>query len=238
MTDKLCRGSIGRRPFIASGLGALAAGALPGRTRAGGRDVPYFSARSDMDSTLACARMAMSNFDRSEHYPVDDLRDMLYHREGHWIFEAQLVPILDHKELGPTLHSTTPYKKLMAGKGGEVYGPGAASKIDRKALEWASGFLNGPRYREEAVPLEQALEWHDMGALIILGVDRKVLRNDPGLPYCRYNVVLAGARGGRVFFHDPVAGPDRSLPLEAMKRAYENNGNERTLLGAMPPKPE
>ena len=219
-----------RRGFLAAaGMAALTA---PRWAGAETRDVPFFQARSDLDATLACARMVLSNFDRKEHYPVGDVSEMVYHREGFWIFEAQLIPILAQKDLGPTLHTTAPYPELIQGRGLEPYGPDAARRIDREALEWASGSFDASTFAPEAASFDQVLEWTRKGALMLLGVSRAVLRSDPGLPYCRYNIVLTGVQADQVRYHDPAAGPHRSAPAALIRKAYES-GPDRSALGVM-----
>jgi hypothetical protein len=220
-----------RRGFLAAaGMAALAA---PRGAGAQTRDVPFFQARSDLDATLACARMILSNFDRKEHYPVGDVSEMVYHREGYWIFEAQLIPILAQKNLGPTLHATAPYSELIQGRGLGPYGPEAARRIDREALEWAAESFDESTFSAEAVSFDQILEWVRKGALMMLGVSRAVLRSDPGLPYCRYNIVLTGIAADQVRYHDPAGGPHRSAPVALIRKAYES-GPDRSAIGVMP----
>jgi hypothetical protein len=222
---------ISRRSFLATGAAVLVAA---GAARADGvRDVPFFQARSDLEATLACARMILSNYDRKEHFPVADVAEMLYHREGFWVFEAQLIPILAQKGFGPTLHADTPYPDLIAGSGLERYGPDAARRTDREALEWAAGALDENTFQSSPASFDQVLEWSRKGALMMLAVSRAVLRSDPGLPYCRYNIVLTGTQSDRVRYHDPSAGPHRSAPLDLIRKAYEA-GPDRAVIGVLP----
>jgi hypothetical protein len=177
--------------------------------------------------------MALSNYDHAEHFQAADVAEMVFAREGRWVFEAQLLPIFGQRRLGATLHATTPYPDLVSGRGLDRYGPEAGSRIDREALAWAAGFFNEDNHRAEAVDFEQILAWRRLGAVMMVGVSRSVLRGDPGLPYCRYNIVLTGEDAGGIYYHDPALGPHRRADRELIQRAYEG-GPDRAVIGTLP----
>ena len=74
----------GRRTFLGSALAApiLFSGRPAFSGENGWRDVAYYSARADIYSTLASTRMILSTIDREEHYPVEDVRDMIFQKPG------------------------------------------------------------------------------------------------------------------------------------------------------------
>ena len=100
--------NFGRREFLAGAL-ALASARASGATGAAGavrRQAPFRAGRSDLDSGIACARMAMSFFEPDEHFPVADLAEMTDYSDGHWFFEPQLAPIMLEKKRKVELFSS------------------------------------------------------------------------------------------------------------------------------------
>lgn len=208
------------------------------------RKVPYFSQRSDLDGTLACARMVLSYFEPDEHFPVSDVSDMTFHKRDRWIFDAQLIPILEQKGYKVYLRASTPYHFFSKGTdGNEIndkeragdlfarkYGPHARGKIDPEALAWAAGYLNEGNFKPSGASLNEALKWFRDGAMVMLSVDRAVLRNYPELPYCRYNIIITGVAGGRIRFHDPSKGPDCMASMDLIEKAFEAPGTDRAVL--------
>ena len=203
---------------------------VPGKVNSATRDVAYYSARSDLFATLACARMALSNYDHVEHYPVEDVDDMIFHREGYFVFEAQLMPILLQKGYKVKLHSKTPYKDLADGKDLDRYGKKAEDKIDEEALKWAAKFLNDDNFKSEEVSFNKAVEWFEKGEFVMIGVSRNILRNDASLPYCRYNIVITGTDKNKICYHDPSFGPSKWAEKEFIKKAFEHEGTDRAVL--------
>lgn len=226
--------ALGRREFLAlaagapTALGAFAAAASDQRATL--LPIPYYSERSDLDAGVACARMALGYFEPEEHSPCTDVAEMVCHREGFWTFEAQLIPILLQKGCRAVLQAQTPYAELAAGKAQERYGAEAGKRIDREALQWALPYLKEENFQERPAVFDEALEWFDVGDLVVLAVSRQVLRHAPSLPYCRYNVVLTGHAGNTVRYHDPAAGPHRQADVAALRAAFEAAGTDRAAL--------
>jgi hypothetical protein len=225
-------------PLLASAISASAGeDAKPPREGEGRLlPVPYYSERSDLDATVACARMALGYFEPDEHFPYSDAAEMVYHREGFWTFEAQLIPILEQKGYRAMLHAATPYAELAAGHVPERYGPEARPRIDREALQWALARLSDNNFSSEPLSFSRALEWLSQGDLVVVAASRSVLRRDPSLPYCRYNLVLTGRAGAAVSFHDPAAGPHRQAAATELGQAFEAPGTDRAVLRVRPGK--
>ncbi len=202
------------------------------------RSAPYYSARSDLYGGLACARMALGYFEPNEHFPVEDVSDMIFHRPGYWVFEAQLIPILAQKGYQVELRSETDYKGLVEGKTPAGYGTDAGRRIDRKALGWAVPYLTETNFISHGADIFEELKWYLHGSFLMLSVSRAVLRDDSSLPYCRYNVVVTGVTRDKVRYHDPSLGPDRWTSLEKMNRAFTATGTDRAALRVSPPPPE
>jgi hypothetical protein len=192
--------------------------------------IPYFSGRSDLDSTLACARMVLSYFEPGEDFELADVSEMTGHEEGRWVFEAQLIPILEKKGYRAILHANTAYAQLAAGRGFEKYGPDAIKRGDPKALAWAMPFLNDGNFKPESASWDQVLAWFEQGDLVMIGADRAVLRSNPALPYCRYNLILTGLRGQTVRWHDPSHGPHRQSPASLIAAAFSSPPADRAVL--------
>jgi len=192
--------------------------------------IPYYSSRSDLFATIACARMILGYFEPQEHFPIADVKEMTFHRDGCWTFEAQLVPILLQKGYNVTLHSDTPYRELAEGKGAERYGKGAKDKINREALKWALGYLDKKGWKRKRPSFNEAISWFCSGSALMVSASRSVLRGGPELPYCRYNIIITGVPEGQVRYHDPVAGPHRRAPMEHIKKAFEAPGADRAFL--------
>jgi hypothetical protein len=221
--------TISRRNFLAGS--AYAPFMLtPLQADASVRDVAYYSARSDMSATLACARMALSNWDHIEHYPIEDIKDMIFHRDGYFAFEAQILPILLQKGYDVKLHATTPYKDLAYGKGIDRYGSGSKNKIDIESIKWASKFLNDSNHKIEKVSFTKVIEWFKKGEFVMIGVSRNVLRNKPSLPYCRYNIVITGTDKNKVRYHDPSLGPNIWAEKDLVKKAFEAKGADSAVM--------
>ena len=217
--------NFGRRGFLA---GALAA-AIAGRARAEDfrRRVPFRAGRSDLDSGMACARMAMSFFEPREHFPVADLQEMTAHDGDHWFFEPQLVPIMRQKGRKAELFSDLDYAAIAAGKGMDVFGPGAVKMIDRPALRWAMG--KGV-VRQPAQDLSVLLERFRAGGFLMIVADRGILRRDPALPFCRFHLAVTGFSDNVVRVHDPVRGPNLELPHALVAAAFGHPASGRSAL--------
>jgi hypothetical protein len=223
------RAGLDRRQALAS-LAAVAAGAIwPCSALAAAPAVPFYSSRSDLESGLAAARMVLGAFEPDEHFPVADVNQMIFHRPGYWVFEAQLAPILLQKGYRVTVHGLTPYPELIQGGEAGRYGEGTAQRIDREALAWAWRHLDRNSFRREGPALEQALAWSAAGDVVMISVDRSVLRSDPALPYLRYYLVLTGV-GQDLRFHDPGQGPHRAAPRELIRRAFDLPRTDRAVL--------
>ncbi len=228
-------------------LGSLAAwtacapAAISSAAAGGRRTVPYYSARSELFATLACARMALSNASPEEHYPVEDVSEMVFHRPGKWIFEAQLVPIMIEKNLEALLYSETPHEELVAGKFPARHGPAAPERIDREAVAWAAGYLNEKNFTAEGADLEKALDLFRKGWFVIAGVDARALwKRRSGAAFERYDVVVAGedSGAGRVLVHDPCRGPSVSVSARLLSEAMSAGGADRTVLAIRAPETE
>ena len=208
--------NFGRREFLAGAL-ALAAG------RAGAasdvrRPAPFRAGRSDLDSGIACARMAMSFFEPGEHFPVADLAEMTDYTDGHWFFEPQLAPIMLAKNRQVELFSDLDYRRLADGQGREIFGPDAEKMIDGPALRWALDTGAAATLRP-ALDLPALLEKFRAGGWLMIVADRGTLRG-ADLPYCRYFIAVTGFSAGAVRFHDPTLGPDRELPAARVAAAF------------------
>jgi len=226
-----------RRRFIArTGQASLLVLAWPGlaaaEPRSAGRlpAVPYYSSRSDLDCTLAAARMILGALEPDQHFPLEDVKDMVFNRPGRWVFEAQLIPILEQEGYRVRLYATTAYPELAAGKGFSRYGPEAGERIDREALAWAAARLTPKNFTPGEPELRAAIAWLEQGDLIMISAQRAALRNNPALPYCRYNLALIGSEQTKVFYHDPGAGPGRSGSLKFMDRVFTENAPDRAVL--------
>ncbi len=228
-----------RRDFLAANAtGALAAvlpGLFPRVSHAKGNEnelgeVPFFSARSDTEAPLACARMALSFFEPHEHFIVSRVAEMIFHRPGYWVFEAQLMPMLADKGYRVKLHADTPYAELAKGKASSRYGKDADGFIDCEALSWALSSLKKDSFDPCGASLSRALRWHEKGELVIIGASPKVLRNDPGLSYCRYDLLLCGHGEKEVVAHDPCGGPYQKIPRKLLEKAFSEPACDRAVL--------
>ena len=209
----------GRREFLA-GAAALVAGRAADAGSAGPvrRQVPFRAGRSDLDSGIACARMAMSFFEPGEHFPVADLAEMTDYSDGHWFFEPQLAPIMLEKNRKVEIFSDLEYRRIADGQGLEPFGPDAEKMIDRKALKWALETGAAATLRP-ALDLPALLEKFRAGGWLMIVADRGTLRG-ADLPYCRYFIAVTGFSAGAVRFHDPTLGPDRELPAARVTAAF------------------
>jgi len=228
-----------RRSLIVRQAPALIAGlCLPQSLRASQTDkekpsirqVPFFSARSDISSTLACARMALSYFEPQKHFTVSRVAEMIYHKPGCWTFEAQLIPMLANKGHRVKLHTDTPYKKIARGEGTDRYGKDASRYICQESISWAFSNLSEKNFDSSGAGLKTALQWHEKGELIMIGVSRRILRNSPDIGYCRYNLIICGRDAEAVYVHDPCGGPYRRIPEELLEKACAVPGSDRAVL--------
>jgi len=212
--------TIDRRKFLA-GAALLAAGRAMGAGAAAGtarRPIPFRAGRSDLDSGIACARMALTFFEPLEHFPVADLAEMTAYTDGHWFFEPQLAPIMIEKARAVEIFSDLDYPAIAAGKGLDRFGPDAEKMIDRQALKWALD-TGAAGVTKPALDLPALLERFKAGGFLTIVADRGVLRGST-LPYCRYFIVVTGFDGKTVRFHDPSLGPDRELPVSQVAQAF------------------
>jgi hypothetical protein len=211
--------TLGRRELLAA---LLAAAALPAATVPAAREfrrkVPFYAGRSDLDAGLAGARMALSFFEPMEHFPVADVAEMTYYTDGYWFFEPQLAPIMLEKGRKVELFSDLDYGAVAVGQGLNRFGPDAEKIIDRKALRWALD-KGAAAAKRPALDLSALLEKFRAGGFLMIAADRGVLRREPALPYCRYHLVVTGFGDGRIHYHDPSVGPDRSAPADLIERA-------------------
>lgn len=210
--------TLGRRELLAALLAAALPAAAPA-AREFRRKVPFYAGRSDLDAGLACARMAMSFFEPMEHFPVADVAEMTYYTDGYWFFEPQLAPIMLEKGRRLELFSDLDYGAIAAGRGLDRFGPEAEKRVDRKALAWAAAHLNDQNQRP-AVALAALLDRLRSGGALLIAADRGALRSESSLPYCRYHLIVTGFGDGRIRYHDPSAGPDRSAPADLIERAF------------------
>ncbi len=226
------RGMVRQAPVLMAGL------CLPHRLLASLTDkekqlirrVPFFSARSDISSTLACARMALSYFEPQKNFTVSRVSEMIYYKPGCWTFEAQLMPMLSNKGYRVKLHTDTPYEKIARGEVTNRYGKDASKFICQDAVSWALSDLSENNFGPSGADLKTALQWHEKGELIMIGVSRRVLRNSPGLGYCRYNLIICGRGEDSVYVHDPCGGPYRKISRDLLEQACADSGSDRAVL--------
>lgn len=212
-------GLAAKSSLAAAGLALAPPRLLPAAEDRPGR-VPYYSSRSDLDAGVACARMVLNFFNHDEHYEYTDVSEMIYHREGRWVFEAQLLPILMKKGYRAGLHASTPYPDLAAGRGLDRYGAEGRDRIDQPALAWAAGYLSDQNFLLEETDGDHLLDWLKEGEILVVSVHRGVLRRDPALPYCRYQVILTGRDRDTIRYHDPSLGPHCRAPVSLLLQAF------------------
>jgi len=219
----------GRREFVAG----VSTAVIADRARAAGdavrRRVPFRAGRSDLDSGIACARMAMSFFEPTQHFPVADLMEMTAHDGGHWFFEPQLIPIMRQKGRKVELFSDLDYDAIAAAGGLERFGPDAGKMIDRSALRWALD-KGAATAKRPALDLPDLLERFRTGGFLMIVADRGVLRRDRTLPYLRFHLVVTGFAGGIVRIHDPGRGPNFEMPLSPLSDAFGRPAAGRSAL--------